>query len=191
MADNQGGINPKKRYVTVYTQKNWKQGLSHILVHQCSWQHYSQCTNAENNPNVHWQMNKQNVVYRNSGILFSLKKEWNSFFYWSIVDLQSCVNFCCTAKWFSYIYVYIFYIPFHYGLSQDIEYSFPVIYSRTLLFIHSIYNSLHLLIPNSQSIPPRSPPPRQPQVCSLCLWVCFLCLWVCFCFIDRFICVIF
>ena len=30
---------------------------------------------------------------------------------------------------------------------------FPVVYNRTL-FIYSIYNSLHLLIPNSQFIPP-------------------------------------
>ena len=34
---------------------------------------------------------------------------------------------------------------------------FPVLYSRTLLLIHSICNSLHLLIPNSKSIPPVSP----------------------------------
>ena len=44
-----------------------------------------------------------------------------------------------------------------------------MLYSRTLLFIHSIYNSLHLLAPNSQSIPP---PllclPWKPQICSLC-----------------------
>ena len=31
---------------------------------------------------------------------------------------------------------------------------FPVLYSRTLLFIHPIYNSLPLLIPDSQSFPP-------------------------------------
>ena len=41
----------------------------------------------------------------------------------------------------------------HYHLSQDIECSFPCCSrATTLLFIHSLYNSLHLLIPNAQSI---------------------------------------
>ena len=53
------------------------------------------------------------------------------------------------------------------------------LYSRSLLFIHSIHNNLHLLITNSQFIPP----PWQLQVCSLCLQVCS-------CFIYTFICVI-
>lgn len=35
-----------------------------------------------------------------------------------------CVNCCWTAKWFRYTYIYIlFLILFHYGISQDIEYS--------------------------------------------------------------------
>ena len=48
------------------------------------------------------------------------------FFYWSVVDLQRCVSFRCTAKWFSYIYtcIYIlFQILFPYRLLQNIEYS--------------------------------------------------------------------
>ena len=56
-----------------------------------------------------------------------------------------------------------------------------MLFSRTLLFIYPVCNSLHLLIPNSQSIPlPRSPP-WQPQVCPLYLWVCFL-------FVDVYLC---
>ena len=54
-----------------------------------------------------------------------------------------------------YIYVYIlFNILFHYGLSWDIEYKFPVLDSRTLLFIHPVYHSLHLLIPKMSSREP-------------------------------------
>ena len=44
----------------------------------------------------------------------------------------------------------------------------PCAISRTLLLIHPICNSLHLLTPNSQSTPPPTPSPWQPQVCSLC-----------------------
>ena len=56
----------------------------------------------------------------------------------------------------------------------------PVLYSENL-FIHSVYSSLHQLIPNSQSIPPLLPPPWQPQACSLCL------LMGSFPFLDKFI----
>ena len=46
------------------------------------------------------------------------------FFNWGMVDLQSCVNFCSVAKWFSYTYTNIlFYVIFHYSLSQIIDYS--------------------------------------------------------------------
>ena len=82
---------------------------------------------------------------------------------WSIVDLQSCVNFYGTAKWFSYTYIYIlFYILFQYSLSQDIEYSslcYTVGPCYTVGFIHYTYNSLRLLIPHSQTIPPPHPSP--------------------------------
>ena len=46
------------------------------------------------------------------------------YFYWSIVDWQCCVNFCCSAKWFSYTHTnththththILLHILFHYG----------------------------------------------------------------------------
>ena len=44
------------------------------------------------------------------------------FLNWTIVDLQCCINFFCATKWLSYTYI-LFNIHFHYGLSQDTEYS--------------------------------------------------------------------
>ena len=45
---------------------------------------------------------------------------------------------------------------------------------RTLLFIHSVYESVHLLTSTFHSTAPSSPPPGQPAVCSLCPCVCFM-----------------
>ena len=54
-----------------------------------------------------------------------------------------------------------------------------------MLFIHPVYDSLHLLIPKLLiHLSPTPSLPWQPQLCSL--W-----LWVCFCFINMFICVVF
>ena len=33
---------------------------------------------------------------------------WTLFFYWSMADLQCCIHFCSTAKWFTYTYTYPF-----------------------------------------------------------------------------------
>ena len=74
-----------------------------------------------------------------------------SFLNWSIVDLQCCVSFWCTAKWFRYTYSFSYSFPLQFITGCWIY--FPVLCSRTLLFIHSIYRSLHLLIPTSHSIP--------------------------------------
>lgn len=69
-------------------------------------------------------------------------------------DSQCCVNFWCTAEWFTYTYVILFHILVHYGFSPDIEYNtLCCTVGRTLSFIHCICNSLHLLIPDSCSTP--------------------------------------
>ena len=83
-------------------------------------------------------------------ILYHLRDEQNiRIIYWGIIDLQ-----CLLLLYSRFI---LFHILFHYGLSQDTEY--PVLHSRTSLFTHSVYTSLHPLIPNSQSnaLSPLSP----------------------------------
>ena len=57
----------------------------------------------------------------------------------------------------THIYYFLYSFP-SWSMPGDWIYS-PVQYSRTLLCIHSMYNSLHLLIPKSQSIPLHPHPP--------------------------------
>ena len=86
----------------------------------------------------------------------SLSSKWLFYcFHLSIVDLQCCVNFCSTAKWLSYTYIYTY--SFLLWFITGYWTQFPVLYNRTLLFIHPIYNNLHLLISNSQLFPPPTP----------------------------------
>ena len=62
------------------------------------------------------------------------------------VDLQYCVNFCCTGRWLSYTCLCIFFIFFSIMVC-------PLLYGRTVS-THSLCDSLHLLTPDSQSVPP-------------------------------------
>ena len=81
-----------------------------------------------------------------------------------MVDLQCCINFCCTVKWSSYTYVYILFLKFffQYGLLQDIKYSSQC-YTvgccclSIFLFILFIFNSFYLITLTSHSIPPPTP----------------------------------
>ena len=102
---------------------------------------------------------------------------------WSIIDLQCYVAFCCTAKWFSYTYIYIlFHIIFHCVFITGFWIQFPMLYSRPLLFIHPICTGLHLLIQNSHSIHSPALFPLGNHKSILWLWVCFK---------DKFVCVMF
>ena len=90
-----------------------------------------------------------------SSNFWSLSWRINHFynvFYWSVVDLLCCVNFCCiTVIHYTHTFFFIFFSMMVYHGILNIW--FPVLYSRNFLFIHPIYNSLHLLTPNSQFIP--------------------------------------
>ena len=74
-----------------------------------------------------------------------------TLFYSRTVDLQCCINFCCTSKWLSYVcahihtHIYIFFFIFFSIIWKGYLIFFLMLYSRTLLFIHSICDSLHLL----------------------------------------------
>ena len=83
-------------------------------------------------------------------------------FYWSVVDLQGCDNFCCITKWFSYTHMYIHSPSDSFPTQIITEYwvEFSGLYSRSSLANHSIYLSMYMPIPNSQSISP--PPPTCP-----------------------------
>ena len=93
------------------------------------------------------------TVYKSSmkfmGFFFKGFTKVFFFFNWSTVDLQCCVDFCCTEKWFSYIPSFSYSFPSHTGCWIQLL----VLCSRTSLFIHSLNTSLHLLIPNSQLFP--------------------------------------
>ena len=61
-------------------------------------------------------------------------------FYWTVVDLQCCILFCSTAKWIS-IPISILFRFF----SKEKNEEFPVLYSRSLLFIYFIYSEIVFL----------------------------------------------
>ena len=104
-------------------------------------------------------------------------REWNflTFILLKYSWFTMLVRFSYTAKWFSYIYLYLsiyihsFLYSFPWWFIKEYRIEFSVLYTRTLLFIHSIYNSLNLLIPKSQSFtPPSLPLGNQKSVLYVC-----------------------
>ena len=100
---------------------------------------------------------------------------------WSTVDVRCSINFCCTTKWFSYIYI-TFHIIFYYGLSQGIE------YSSMCYRVGPYYLLKYIIVYICWSQTPNPPPPTPPTLATTNL---FLMSWVCFSFVDKFICATF
>ena len=68
-------------------------------------------------------------------------------FYWSIIDLHSCVNFKCTTKWI--IYIHSFSESLFIWFTTEYWVEFISLYSRSLLVIYFIYSSECMSIPIS------------------------------------------
>ena len=70
----------------------------------------------------------------------------SNLFYWSIVDLQYCVNSYYTANWFSYTlyicFLILFSIMFYHRILNTVPCTIRWDLIHRMLFIHSTYNSL-------------------------------------------------
>ena len=124
------------------------------------------------------------LIFNKKCFIFSilLKYSWftmlNIYVYIYITYIYTNIYMYIYYIYIQYICIYILYIYilFHYGSSQDIEYSSPCYYCRTLLMIHYIYNSLHLLIPKLPVFLSPTPSfPWQSQVCSLSVTTFLFC----------------
>ena len=64
--------------------------------------------------------------------------------YWSIVDLQRCITFCCTTNWISYTYpnTHSFLDTFPMLFITEYWGEFPVLYSKFLLVINFIFKKI-------------------------------------------------
>ena len=69
--------------------------------------------------------------------------------YWSIIDVQYCISFRCTAKWpsYSHTYTHSFADSFPIKVVTEFCIEFPALYIRSLLIIYSICSIVCMLIP--------------------------------------------
>ena len=72
-------------------------------------------------------------------LFFLLQYFFFLLFYWHVVDLQCCVTFRCTAKWFSYIYIFFFRFFSHISYYKITEYYLSIIILGIILSEYCYY----------------------------------------------------
>ena len=124
VSENIGKCNSWRKKKRVWQNVFWIEPLMSIWIF---WEMKPCNYTLSEKMKVHGLLHNSSII---TSFLLFLKNVYlkKILFYWRIVDLQGCVDFCCTVKWFSYTYIYtytIFHILFHYGLSQVFGYSSP------------------------------------------------------------------
>ena len=153
-------------YVPVKTEVSqalfqWQKWIPQMAVNNSNWNNYAHENNLKFIP-VNFKILLVLFSDFESGSIQSHRWEgtvrscarW--LFQWHRVSVQcGLVSFRGAAKWLSYSHIYIIFILFSIVVYYRVFNVAPCpIYSRTLLLIHPICNSLYLLIPNSQPILP-------------------------------------
>ena len=182
-------------------------GLAYLIITLCIWStpsSYFQVLEAIGSASVlHQRASRYTVFYKNlsSKVLLTsqfpfphisstIKCFWHFFPLWNqiwillpiVSTLVQPIPWSETEIWSFFSISVLTFILLKYSWFTVLC-SF-LVYSQIIQFSWNIYNSLHLLISNSQSIPP-------PPTLSLSNHKSVPCVWVCFCFINKFICVIF
>lgn len=126
--------------ISLFTEATWSQN-TYLSVHSTSLQRFLPFTCCLFWPLIFLPLFWFHAVIDIFGNINNLYGFCHSFFFkWSVVDLQCCVNFYCTAEWFSYTYAYILFscsFPSWSIIGYEIE--FPVLHSRTLSFHFLLY----------------------------------------------------
>ena len=145
--------------LTIYLEWNWRFKMEYVSLQQNIQELFKLIASYKKNP-VLGTFDIFDVMF---SYLVDIEWYFTVFFFWSIVDLQCCVNFCCMAKWFSYALMYILLKNYSVPLWSITWYwmRFPELYSRTLLSVHSY---LRVCICSSQT-PTPFVPSHKPVLC--------------------------
>ena len=101
-----------------------------------------------------------------------IESDWVTELNWFTMIYNVCFRY--TAKWFSYMYTYVYSFSGSFLIRVITEYwaDFPVLYSRSLLVIYLIYRSMYMLMPSSLFLSPHISLLVTVSLCSISVSLC-------------------